>query len=291
MGFFGGLMIALGLTSFAVEGIRTSSEDSYAKSSAISHGRDWYIDHKGITRYVKDDKPVIHTRIKVGGIEHEVLKYVGSDIIIRDYTQDRFNMISKESMEIAKEIGGSVYLIEDRHHNDTILEGDRVKDIKTGDIYVIRLLSPIEYYIDVKTLKAVRPTDRQILKWKVNKARNDIKYKIDFDIQYICDYMDYFNEHRDIILKRKDVHAGYYPLKGDVLYEIDIKNLKKYNINKIYKEGQTWEDIKEELSDMGIPQGPNRIRIKQQIIAEHDRKNRERRDREITEHLKEKGLL
>lgn len=284
MGVFGGLMILLGLTSHAVVGVQNSITNEKNKELAKSKGRQFYMDYKGVSRCIKTDRPVIHTEIMIDGCKHSVLKYCVSDEIAYDYTVEQINETSKEGYEFAKRIGASVYLCDDNHHIKETLEGQRVKDIKTGNIYVIRNVMYGEYFMDVKTYKMIRPTDRQILDWKLDKTRSLFRYHSLPTIDEIQEYM----ENMPKTPKNKFSRPWF---KEDKYYELTVKNqMKELGIDKIYQENETWEDKKKEFGDLGTSiKLPRNERF--EIIREYKKRDEEKRKQKMREYNIKMGYI
>ena len=284
MGVFGGLMILLGLTSHAVVGVQNSITNEKNKELARSKGRQFYMDYKGVSRCIKTDRPVIHTEIMIDGCKHSVLKYCVSDEIAYDYTVEQMNETSKEGYEFAKRIGASVYLCDDSHHIKETLEGQRVKDIKTGDIYVIRSVMYGEYFMDVKTYKMIRPTDRQILDWKLDKTRSLFRYHSLPTIDEIQEYM----ENMPKTPQNKFSRPWF---KEDKYYELTIKNqMKELGIDKIYHENETWEDKKKEFYDLGTSINlPRNERF--EIIRDYKKRDEEKRKQKMREYNIKMGYI
>ena len=248
--FFGMIMAALGYNAVVSETAREIIEDEESREDAINKGKDLYRNHKGQTLHVKDKKPAVITNIKINGEYHEVLKYAGTDHIIKDYTEENMIEFRKKNKEFAEKIGASVYLYDKKFYCDNDgYYSDRVKDLKTGDIYFIRDMD-IMFYIDVKTGKYIRPSDIQILYWKYFKYFDEYNYKDSKSFEYI---------EKEFLSKFANIkNPGGRPsseLRNDDFFQnFILPKMKKLGINKIYKEGETWDSIKHEFLDIGLPE-------------------------------------
>lgn len=259
MGVLGGVMVVLGLTSLVVEGIKESVSNSEKKSIAINDGRDWYIDKKGIVRYIKNDKPVIRTTIKINGEDHFVMKYAGkyegNNVIIRDYTLEKNAETKQRSYDLAIECGMSVYAIDnnDHSHKTNEIPGRRFKDIKTGKLYVERQYGTIYFYVDINTGEVIRPSDYSILIMKWYKKYNKYQYEHHKTIKEIDAIIEKRNKNpRDnFICQSLLIYKGHDP---ETYFKIGWweEYKKAYNTDKLYQNGETWDDIKLQLSDIGI---------------------------------------
>jgi len=183
MGLFGIVYTAFVLGAKGYMGIKKSINDSNAREKAKNEGKEIYVGEDGIGRCVKDGRPVIHCYEYLNGYNEKpdrVLKYAGTNEIIRNFSEENRKQTQEQSYKIAKEKGYTVYRIGEKfddHFHDKC-RGFRYKDIQTGKIYVIREVCGCKYYMDVKTGLLVRKTDGQIEKEKYNAENNPICHKL-----------------------------------------------------------------------------------------------------------------
>jgi len=183
MGLFGLFYTTFVLGAKGVLGIKNSLEDNDYKKEAVSHGEDIYINSKGISCHVKNDKPTIYTHIykKDGSKPDYVLKYAGTDKIIRNFSKEERDGREKYYYEKALELGRTAYRLggdRDNYRNVDFRtsRGYRYKDIETKEIYVVREVDEVLYYMSVKTGLLVRKTDGQLIIEERIKEKNPIKY-------------------------------------------------------------------------------------------------------------------
>ena len=263
MGFFGAIMGILGFVAVVSETSGNIVRNEEARQEAIEKGRNIYFNDKGQSFYVKDGKPAIEQYVNINGREHLILKYLKTNTIIRDYTEERLEKLQKDSKAFAEKIGGSVYIVGDSNYyrNDEI-KGDRVRDIKTGDIYVIRNMG-VRFYIDIKTGKYVRPTDDEIIHWRYKKKFDYYRYKN----LYGLDFIDHYYLSRYMKYKITNEHTFPAMCDNEFFKEYTLPMMQELGMTKIYNEGETWEDIKEEFKDMGLPMNLSK-QEKEKILTE-----------------------
>lgn len=259
----GAIMIALGITAFTVEGIRNDFRNSESKERAIREGREWYVDHKGKTKCLRDNKPAVLTTMRINGSDHKVLKYVGSNVIAADITQKRFDELSKKSYEWAKKIGASVYLYEDTNHceKENDIPGSKVKDIKTGDIYVLRAYGFLGtvYYVNIKTGELVRPADSEIIDFNwVKKVNFNYKKSRTITVFEMRRFIEYRNQAKDTKERiQKNIFGRSDSRSYDFLNMLHnkpdrtIEKMQECGMTRIYEEGETWESKSKEFEDVG----------------------------------------
>lgn len=166
--FVGGTKCALG--------VKTNAENEKKRKEAISKGTETYVDNKGCLRLVSNNKKVMKTYVynKFSGGEYKdyVLKYVDSNIIVRNYSREKRRFSEEKKYAIAKEFGKTVYRLGDDRDSyiKTNLPGYRYKDLNTGDIYVIRQLNGVLFYMDINTGLFIRETDGEIEKRNDERA-------------------------------------------------------------------------------------------------------------------------
>lgn len=137
-----------------------------------------YTDSKGHSRLMSNNEMVFYGLDKNGDY---VLENLSGNIIKNYSLEKRNNKLNKEK-QLAIETTASTYCIDnDNHKNDWICQGKRFKDIKTGDIYVIRCIKHKYYYMDIKNGFLVRKTDWQIQKDKTEITHRLLNYDVDIN--------------------------------------------------------------------------------------------------------------
>lgn len=182
MGLFGLFYTAFALGTRSITNIKNCIENENRRQNSIHRGKETYIDERGCERLVSNNQKVIKTYIykKTAGEEYKdyVLKVMESNEIIRNYSEEERN--KEENLKYNQAIANdkTTYRLGSKndHYLGTAMPGYRYKDIKTGDIYVIRVFNGARYYMNIKNGEIVRMTDGQL------KAEKDVKaYKHNHD--------------------------------------------------------------------------------------------------------------
>lgn len=120
-----------------------------------------YIDNKGRSRLLSNDKLVFYTHDKNGD-------YILEDVsghVYRNFSEEKRVKWLNDEKKRAIENKESTYCLDDNNHRkDWTCKGKRFVDLKTGNIYVIRYIKYKYYYMDISTGLLVRKTDWQIKK-------------------------------------------------------------------------------------------------------------------------------
>lgn len=165
-------LFALFYTTFVLgvkgyKGIKDSIEDNSRRGEAEKGGKEVYIGTDGVGRNVKDGRKTMYCHQYLNGYNNKpdyVLKYVGTNEIIRNFSQEDREKTERESLQEANINGYTVHRIEEKfndHFHDEC-RGVRYKDIKTGAVYVLRRVNGKNFYMDINTGLLVRPTDKQL---------------------------------------------------------------------------------------------------------------------------------
>jgi hypothetical protein len=118
-----------------------------------------YTDTKGCSRLLSTNELVFYTHLPNGDYILEDL----SGKVIKNFTLENRQRKQIELKNEAAFSMNSTYCIDENNYkNDYICKGKRFKDLKTGDIYVIRNIKGRYYYMDIKSGLLVRKTDWQI---------------------------------------------------------------------------------------------------------------------------------
>lgn len=164
---------------FGVKGIhniKTNIENEEKKQKAILDGRETYLDEKLCERLVVNDikvmKGTLWNDCKDGKAGDQVLKCVDSGEIVKNYTKEKRDKAETTSLDEAKKKGSTVYKLGTWKDNymKTNMPGFRYKDLTTGDVYVIRVLNNVKFYMNIKTGMFVRETDGEIKRNNTPKA-------------------------------------------------------------------------------------------------------------------------
>lgn len=127
-----------------------------------------YIDNKGRSRLLSNDKLVFYTHDKNGD-------YILEDVsghVYRNFSEEKREKWMNDEKKRAIEGKESTYCLDDNNHRkDWTCRGKRFVDFKTGNIYVIRYIKYKYYYMDISTGLLVRKTDWQIKQDELQQGR------------------------------------------------------------------------------------------------------------------------
>lgn len=132
-----------------------------------------YLDTKGKTRFVSDNKQAFYQTIN-----GDMCLVDAKGNIRKNCTADKREEKRNASYEKAIANGETTYCIDEREHRFEHPQGQRFKDLKTGDVYLIRRIRGKYYYIDFKTGDVVRKTDDQL---KEDKILGTTPHEIDIE--------------------------------------------------------------------------------------------------------------
>lgn len=178
MGLFGFVYTALVLCVKGIKNIESTNENKRRRIHSINNGKQTYIDDAGCERLVDNDLKVMKTYVytKDAYVEYkdDVLKQVGTNNIIRNYSAEKRNI--EESNRKSKAIldGKTTYrlgTVRD-NYNQSEIRGYRYKDIITGSTYVIRSLNGVNFYMDISSGQFIRETDGEIERNKNKDAHH-----------------------------------------------------------------------------------------------------------------------
>lgn len=181
LGLIWAFISGIAVTKYKVE----EGIDNYEKrTESLRKGETYWYKNDGCARLHSNGHRVMTIHLD----NHDfVLKDIDKHIVLRNYTLEKAERFVEQQKEWAKEEGKSTYCCwYDRFSRagdlykkycDKGIAGSRFKDFKTGEIYIIRKFSSYEnpygvdlyYYINIDTLEAVRPIDKDLNKIK-NKS-------------------------------------------------------------------------------------------------------------------------
>lgn len=169
-GLFGFLYTAFTLGVKAAVSVKENSENNKYKQEAIQKGEMIYINSKGDACSTKDGRKVMYANEYLHGYNNppdKVLKYVGTDEIIRNFSKEDRDETEIYFYNEAKKLNRTAYRIGGKNDNYCNVgvgkpKGYRYKDMETGDIYVIREFNGIRFYMDINTGLLIRKTDGQL---------------------------------------------------------------------------------------------------------------------------------
>lgn len=172
----------------------------YANSDGLT-----YIDSKGRSRLVSNNKLVFYTHDKNGDY---ILEDIGG-YVYKNFSEEERQEQKNINVDTAIKNGKSTYCEdENEHKKDWYCKGRRFIDLKTGERYVIRCIQGKYYYMDISTGLLVRKTDKQLEEerdrseeWaynckeidmdKFNEKQKEINDKTmlyrDYDYNFRCD--------------------------------------------------------------------------------------------------------
>lgn len=203
---------------------KDKARDSYDRTYFDKKGREILLDNN---RWVTSDV--------VNG--HRVLKDVKNGTIYRDFSQEQENSQRENSKTEAINKGKTVYLYE-RHDKNSLWAGDKYKDIKTGDVYVVRkyVVSLLPYYevyffVNIENGKLVRKTDFQV---QYDQRFIDDLNNLENNVREFCKstYKDVTEEEfenivqEEVIKRRKSIESCYLDETRERKY-VEEKNAKR----------------------------------------------------------------
>jgi hypothetical protein len=179
-GLFGFLYTAFTLGTKAVMSIKENIENENYRQDAIQKNEYTYIDSKGNACSTKNGRKVMYANEYLHGYNNlpdKVLKYVDTDEIIRNFSQEDRNKTETYYYNEAKKLNRTAYRIGgkyDKYCNvgDGKPKGYRYKDMSTNAIYVIRQFNNMRFYMDINTGLLVRKTDGQLKLDEERKNQN-----------------------------------------------------------------------------------------------------------------------
>lgn len=181
MGLFGLFYSAVVLGAYGASGVKSCVENSNRRQQAAAKGEEFYLDDKCCLRLVSNDLKVMKSTLwddcPQGQKGDRILRSVDDSRIIRNYTKEERDEREEVRRNRAIRKGRTAYrlgLAKDDYVN-TNMPGCRYKDLKTGAIYVVRMIDRVNFYMDIKTGEFVRETDGEIIRNKQGKYTHDVE--------------------------------------------------------------------------------------------------------------------
>lgn len=217
--------------------IAKNIEASERKDKAKNSYDHTYYDKKG-KRILIDNNKWVCSAIRNGD---RVLEDVKTRQVYRNFSEEQRERSEIERKQEAIKNNKTVYLYQynkDVPHSD-LWKGDRYKDIKTGEIYVIRKrhvdlyhgIGEVLLYLNISTGKFVRKADEQIerdKKW-INKLKNIDNDAIDY-VNTMYKRKNLSKEEFDLLVCKKREKI-INTIKNNYINDIDI-NEYLINVNK-----------------------------------------------------------
>lgn len=154
------LIVATKVICEAVNGVREIADNKERKANSTLYDGTVYIDGKGRERWYENNRQVYIGRDMIGDF---VIKDIQSGYVYRNITEEKSKKDIQEELENYEKNGNTTICLGlDKNYEynlQGIPKGARFKDIKTGEIYVIRELEGQYYYVNPKTNMLVRRTD------------------------------------------------------------------------------------------------------------------------------------
>lgn len=180
-GLFGLIYTTCMLAIKAGVSIKENYENEKYRQKAIKDKEQVYVDSKGNVCFAKDGKKVMYSNEYLYGYNNppnKVLKYVDSEEIIRNFSQEDKDETETYYFNEAKKLNRTAYRIGGKYDNycnvgSSEPKGYRYKDINTGNIYVIREFNGIRFYMDIKNGFLIRKTDGQLEREKKHKKTKE----------------------------------------------------------------------------------------------------------------------
>lgn len=154
------LIVATKVICEAVNGVREIVDNNERKANSTLYDGTVYIDGKGRERWYENNRQVYIGRDMIGDF---VIKDIQSGYVYRNITEEKSKKDIQEELENYEKNGNTTICLGlDKNYEYNIQgipKGARFKDIKTGEIYVIREVLGQCYYVNPKTNMLVRRTD------------------------------------------------------------------------------------------------------------------------------------
>jgi len=194
---FGLIYTALTTLGIITNEIKESLDNKECKEKYKNIDGLTYTDSKGHSRMLSNNKMVFYTHNSNGDYILEDL----SGNVIKNFSLEKRMQKQAELKQIALNEKASTYCIdENSHRNDWICQGKRFKDIKTGEIYVIRCIDYKYYYMNINNGFIVRKTDWQIAK----EQKGEICKYLNKDLD-----IDSFNEKQKLVKDRSKLFRNF----------------------------------------------------------------------------------
>ena len=224
MGVFGLFYFGMIACAKVASDISEALHNENNRKEAFAQKQEIYVDSKGCERLISNNQKVIKTYIYYDNnplkTKDYVLKKVGSNEIIRNYSQEEREQQENYYYKKAIELGRTAYRLgglqdDFIHVGIDKPKGYRYKDINTGDIYLIRTYLGKKYYMDIKTGLLVRLTDGEKKKIEIRKARENQK-----DIKHTNHNkkFSYEKEPEEVIKKINEEQKEYFKKYGKIDY-------------------------------------------------------------------------
>lgn len=149
------LFVSIGLIGHTAKEIQENEENKvkYRHPDGLT-----YVDTKGRSRLVSNNEIVVYG-MKNG--DYVLEKINGT--VIKNYSKEQRESQIESNRQKAIINNETTYCIdENTHEKEWIKKGKRFKDLKTGDIYIIRCINYKYYYMRLNDGMLVRKTDYQI---------------------------------------------------------------------------------------------------------------------------------
>lgn len=181
MGLFGLFYTVFVVGAKGVKAIKSKNENEKRRIDSIVKGNETYIGDDGCQRLNSNNQKVMQTYVykttPYGEYRDYVLKQVGSNNIIKNYSEEKRNKEELQNYYNATLEGKTVYrlgTLRDNYYKSAI-NGYRYKDINTGTVYVIRTLNGVKFYMDIGTGEFIRETDGELIRSKNPNAHHHDK--------------------------------------------------------------------------------------------------------------------
>lgn len=184
-------------------------DDENTRLKAKNAGRKYYYDKRSCMREVDTNKPVYFYTNMDGD-------YVQTDprtgTVVRNITQEKNAKREAELKQIALDKGYETYQIGGKFEDHSLdkCKGFRYKDIKTGDIYVIRSIRKSYYYLRVKDGQFIRELERNPSSSYFHSRNNDID-----DYNFAENYIKEINKKNMEYFTKNKLHLINYVNKKD----------------------------------------------------------------------------
>lgn len=232
MGAFGFIDLGLVIGSKIVSDINESFRNEKKHRKALEQKQETYVDSKGCERLVSNNQKVIKTYVYYDNdlvkTKDYVLKKLGSNEIIRNYSQEEREQQESYYYNKALELGRTAYRlggIGDFFFHVGINEpqGCRYKDINTGDIYVIRTFYGKKFYMNIKSGMLVRLSDGERKKIEKRQTVDNQHKKKDNNKQQNL-MLPFLLEPEEIIQKINEEQKEYFKKYGKIDYRNNCTN-------------------------------------------------------------------